>query len=685
MDETQERTPPVQIPAPADGFVGREAVLSHLDRTWRRRADRPPIVVLSGIGGVGKTTVAVRWLSDRRDWFPGGLLYTRLSEPGGDPVPTGEILFGFLATIGIPADTIPPHPGQRSAMFRAAVADRFVGILLDDAVSAAQVRALLPATASAMVVVTSRRQLTGLAMDGAELLDLAPLTPDDSRRLLGELVGTGRLAAEPDATGTIIEICGGLPLALGIIGARLRTRPLRSIAREANTYARHLGAGTRAPDDVREMQAVFDTSYAELPDRAARVYRACGLHPGPDVSVDALADVLGEPSAQVEDAVDALVAVNLLADAADDRVAQHDLLRRDARLRAERELEPADQAVVVRGFTRWYLTRAQAADDLIHPQRPRLGVTPPGKHGKAFPDRAAAVAWWRRDLRSIRAAVAEARRRQWDEELWQFCEASWGFFLHHRDYEPWLAMHTAGVAAAQRCDVPLVEARLRSQLGFAYAKLRRFDDAIAQNLIALRLGEQQAHGSTRATALAQLGRAARGQGDLPAALGYYQQAAQLQEHLGIPRGVALCRRRCGEVLAMLGRDEEAITELTAAATAMAELGDPVQHARAATAVATLRSRQGRHDEARRVLKEALRVVRDLDSPYYTAEVLSALGQAEQEAGHEEDGRRHRAEARELYVRLGDPRAGEIAKPAAATDGPGTAAGEAGERGLGSGR
>jgi tetratricopeptide (TPR) repeat protein len=679
-----DRQVPVQIPAPAHGFVGRDAALDLLDQAWQRRADRPPVVVLSGIGGVGKTTVAVRWLSDRRHRFSGGILYARLSEPGGDPVPTGEILFGFLATLGVPADAIPPHPVQRSAMFREAVAGRFVGILLDDAVSAGQVRALLPATASAMVVVTSRRQLTGLAMDGAELLDLAPLTPDDSRRLLGEVVGPERIAAEPDATATIIEICGGLPLALGIIGARLRARPLRSMAREANTYVRHLGAGSDAPDDVREVRAVFDTSYAELPGRAARVYRTCGLHPGPDVSVDALADVLGEPAGQIEDAVDALVAVNLLGDVADDRVAQHDLLRRDARLRAEQELEPADQAAVVRGFTRWYLTRAQAADDLIQPHRPRLGVTPPGRHRKAFPDRAAAVAWWRRDLRSIRAVVAEADRRRWDEELWQFCEASWGFFLHHRDYEPWLAMQAAGVAAAQRCDVPLVEARLRSQLGFAYAKLRRFEDAVAQNLIALRLGEQQAHGPTRATALSQLGRAVRGQGDLPGALEYYRQAAQLQEHLGIPRGVALCRRRCGEVLAKLGRDEEAITELTAAATAMAELGDPVQHARAATAVAMLCSRQGRHDEAQRVLTDALRVVRDLDSPYYTAEVLSALGQAEREAGHEEDGRRHRAEARELYVRLGDPRADEIAESAAATDRPGTAAGKSGDHGPGSG-
>ncbi|MEV6644774.1 tetratricopeptide repeat protein [Amycolatopsis sp. NPDC051371] len=684
MDDTQGRTPPVQIPAPVEGFVSREAVLDLLDRTWRRRVDRPPIVVLSGIGGVGKTTVAVRWLSDRRDRFPGGLLYARLSEPGGDPVPISEILFGFLVAIGVPADTIPPQSGQRSAVFRAAVEGRFVGILLDDAVSAGQVRALLPATASAMVVVTSRRQLGGLAMDGAELLDLAPLTPDASRRLLGEAAGPERVAAEPDAAGTIVEICGGLPLALGIIGARLRARPLRSLAREASAYARHLGAGSAAPDDVREVQAVFDTSYAALPDGAARVYRACGLHPGPDVSLDALADVLGEPSAHVEDAVDTLVSANLLADAANDRVAQHDLLRRDARLRAERELESADQAAVVRGFTRWYLARAQAADDLIHPQRPRLGVTPPGRHRKAFPDRAAAVAWWRRDLRSIHAVVTEADRRHWDEELWQFCEASWGFFLHHRDYEPWVAMHTAGVAAAQRCGVPLVEARLRSQLGFAYAKLRRFDEAVTQNSIALRLGEQQAHGPTRATALSQLGRAARGQGDFFAALGYYRRAAQLQEDLGIPRGVALCRRRCGEVLAKLGHDEEAITELTAAAKAMAELGDPIQHVRAATAAARLRSRQGRHDEARLVLVDALRVVRDLDSPYYTAEVLAVLGQVELEAGHGDDGRRHRAEARELYARLGDPRDGEIAEPAAAPDDPGAAAGKRDDRGPGSG-
>lgn len=666
MDEQVERSrtperegpgagPPFQLPAATGRLVGRDVTLTKLDELWDHRDVSRPLVVLDGMGGVGKTAVATHWLHLRRAGFPDGLLYANLSEADGSPVTPEDALHGFLTSLGLPAAEVPTGPGRRSAMFRAFTAERHLAILLDDAVSAAQVRALLPATSSVLVVVTSRRRLAGLGIDDATLITVEPLEPDASAELLRETIGRERLSAEPAAADLIIAACGGLPLALGVVAARLRARPLRRLEREANSYVRHLETADAVPEDVRDVQAVFDASYAELPGGAARLYRVCGLHPGPEVALETLADVLGFPLERIEDDVEALVGSNLLADADADRVTQHELLRRDARSRAEREDSSSDRRAIARGFVRWYLARAQLADTVIHPHRQRF-AQPDTAGSPTFGNRASALAWWRRELSTLRAAFAEADRNQWDEETWKFCEASWGFFLHHRDYEPWLSMNTAGVAAARRCAKPLVEARLRSQLAFAYAKLHRYDEAVSQNMTALRLSEQEGDGQTRATALSQLGRATRGQGDLPGALGFYRQSVALHEQLGNRRGVALGRRRCGEVLSELGQTGEASIELEASASLMDELGDANQHARAVMALADIRERDGRPGTAIEMLSAALAVVERLDSPYYTAEILASLGRIEGRHGRDEEARNHLARARELYARTRDPQA-----------------------------
>jgi tetratricopeptide (TPR) repeat protein len=655
------RVPAQLLPAPP-GLTSRDPELTALDDVWASRATHQPVVVLSGIGGVGKSAVALHWLHRTRDAFPDGQLYADLdgSNPQG-PAQPDEVLHGFLGTLGLEADNIPSGLAQRAAAFRSLTADRAMAMLLDDAASAAQVRPLLPAGSSVVVVVTSRWRLTSLASDSARFLEVHPLDPTESHQLLMERLGTTRVAAEPDAAAAIVETCAGLPLALSMVSARLQTRPRRTLAEEARTYRRHIRGGQRASGAGLSLQAVFDVSYEGLTPRAATVYRLCGLHPGPRLGIDALAHVLSSPRDDIEDDVDQLVESNLVTEADDGRYRQHDLLRQDSRRRAEREVTVPDRLSILRRFADWYLDNAIAADDAIHPQRPKLPHRQhtPGVTYRAFADRRAAEQWWKMEFPAVRVVFNEAREQCWDDLVWQFCEASWGFFLHHRDYQPWIVMNKAGISAAQRCGEQLAEARLRSQLGFAYAKLHRFDEAVAENVVALRLGELEGHDPTRATALAQLGRAARGQGDLAGALDFYRQAADLQARLGITRGVALCRRRSGEVLADLGRYDEAITELTGAAAAMADVGDVNQHARAVMMLATVHGRIGRVDHAVTLLLEALEVVRSLHSPYYTAEVLRNLGQLEQQRGHHVVARRYLAEARIFYTSVGDPRAADI--------------------------
>jgi tetratricopeptide (TPR) repeat protein len=637
---------PIQLPPPPPSLVGRQSELAHLDALREHRREYPRITVLTGVGGVGKTALAVHWLSTRRATFPDGVLYTSFAaDPAdGGPEPPDIALHGFLTALGVPAEDIPARTGQRAALFRAHTTGRTFALLLDNVVHAAQVRTLLPATPGAFALVTSRAQLSGLSLDGADIVPVEPLGGHAARALLVTRAGDGRLDADPAAAEDILRSCGGLPLRIAVVGARLRARPERSLAREIRGRA-------PAADPTR---TVFEASYDSLTPAAAQLYRLCGLLPGRHLALDALAHVLGVPVDALDGLADELIEANLLTEHGD-VVSQHDVVRDDARARGERATTQPERHALVRSFTHWYVVRALAADELIHPFRKHFADPVTG----IFADRDEALSWWRRDQQVIRAVTREAAARTWDTEVWQLSEASWGFFLHHRDYEPFLALTALGVGAARRCGLPLVEARLRSQLAFALEQLGRLAEAAAEHAVALEIGERENDGPTRATAVSWLARAARRRGDLHEALRLYQRSADVHAEIGRPRGVALARRRRGELLVELGRDEEAAVELTAAATTMAEVGDANQHARAVTALARLHERHGEYDAARTRLLGALDVVRALDSPFYTAEVLATLAELETRHDDVEEAREHRAEARLLYTRLGDPRAGEL--------------------------
>ncbi|WAL68227.1 tetratricopeptide repeat protein [Amycolatopsis cynarae] len=666
------RVTPAQLPAPPP-VSGRDRELEELDAFLKAQKGSPlPLVLITGPGGVGKTSLALSWLHRHRDEYRDGQLYVDLHAFGpGGPLSPDTALAWFLVALGVPPAEIPAELPERSALFRSVTAGLGLVILLDNAFSAAQVHPLLPASESALCVVTSRWRLAGLALSGRSV-ELEPFSIEESAGLLKNLVGEERTTAEPAAVRRVASACGGLPLALSTVAARLRTRGGRTFEQELRT----LTDGTRLlrldTADGRSLQAVFDASYAALTTVAADIYLVCGLHPGPDFRIEAVTAASSHSRDAVLDGLDQLVEANLLIEDATGRFHFHDLLREHARTRAERQLRPAARNDVLRAYVRWYLAATVEATGLVHPHRPGLlCVEPADSSGLRFDRPETAMAWLVAEQRSIRAVLLAADRHGWPSPVWRFCEALWGFFLHHRHYQEWIEIQRLGISAARRAGQPLAEARLHSQLGFAYAKLGRFDEAAAENEIALRLGEAHSDGPTVATALSQLGRAARGRKDLPAALRYFRQAAEIQETLGILRGVALCRRRAGDVLAELGRTDEAVIELTAAAHLMAELGDPIQHARTLMVLGSLRCDQGRHDQGIPLLHETLSSVRASGSPYYTAEILLALGKAEAGSGLPAAAD-HLAEARDLYQAAGDPRAAQASSLLAAVQDGGSA-------------
>ena len=222
---------PRELPPAVPGFTGRSAELRALTGLLDRCGEQAPgAVLISAIGGtagVGKTALAVHWAHQAAERFPDGQLYVNLRgyDPG-QPVPAADALAGFLRSLGVPGQDIPPEDDERAARYRSLLAGKRMLVVLDNAGSADQVRPLLPGTPACTVVVTSRDALAGLvARDGATRLDLDVLP----------LAGRGRPAADADrGAGGRRTRCGRragrpvLPAAAGAAGGgRARRQPAR--------------------------------------------------------------------------------------------------------------------------------------------------------------------------------------------------------------------------------------------------------------------------------------------------------------------------------------------------------------------------------------------------------------------------------------------------------------------------
>lgn len=269
---------PQQLPAAISCFAGRNAELQKLNALLnddRASAGTMVITAVDGMPGIGKSALAVYWAHQVASRFPDGQLYVNLRgfDPGGLPVSAAQAIGGFLDAFGIPAEKIPRSLDDQASVYRSQLAGRRVLVLLDNASDVEQVRPLLPGAPGCFVLVTSRNQLTGLIAEGAIPLTLDLPTDVEAQLLLERRLGPDRLAAEPWPARQMVDLCGRLPLALGIVGARAVTHPhfpLAVLAYELRSSRQTLDA-FEGGDPAASMRAVFSWSYQRLSPAAADV------------------------------------------------------------------------------------------------------------------------------------------------------------------------------------------------------------------------------------------------------------------------------------------------------------------------------------------------------------------------------------------------------------------------------
>ncbi|WP_181796739.1 AfsR/SARP family transcriptional regulator, partial [Streptomyces sp. WELS2] len=378
---------PAQLPAGIPDFTGRAAFVEELrDLLVSGQGGVMAVSSLTGIGGVGKTALAVQVAHQASDAFPDGQLYVDLRGASPHPAEPASVLGSFLRALGTPDPAIPDSAEERAALYRSLLRGRRTLVVLDNARDAAQVRPLLPGTPGSAALVTSRVRMLDLA--GARLVDLDIMSPQEGLALFARIVGEERVAAEPEAAREVIEACGRLPLAIRIAASRLAARRRWTVS----VLAAKLADERRRLDELRAgdlaVKATFELGYGQLEPAQARAFRLLGLADGPDISLAAAATLLDLPAEDAEDLLESLVDTSLLESAAPGRYHFHDLVRLYARACAERDEPPGEREAALSRLLDFHLataTRAYAAErpgdrlveHLHDPGRPGLSFTGP--------------------------------------------------------------------------------------------------------------------------------------------------------------------------------------------------------------------------------------------------------------------------------------------------------------------
>lgn len=647
---------PAQLPLDVPGFAGRAAELAQLHGLLPAgaAAERGGTVVISAIGGtagVGKTALAIRFAHQVAGRFPDGQLYVNLQGfgPAGPPVVPVAALGGLLQALGMAPEAIPADEPGQAALYRTLLAGRRVLVVLDNARDAGQVRPLLPASPGCLVIVTSRSDLTGLAVaEGARLLTLDMLDNGEAAELLAGRLGQDRLDREPGTAEKLASLCSGLPLALAIVAARAAARPALTLT---DVVGELLNAQSRLDaldtgDPATSVRAVFSWSYQQLTEPAARMFRLTGLHPFRDFTVDSAASLAGVAPPEARRLLDELIRSHLLSEHAHGRYSFHDLLRAYSKDLAD-GLDAADDLHQALGrLFDHYLTTAAAAMDWLYPaeahRRPRIGPAAAG-----FPGPQAALAWLDAERSNLVALTRCAAKQGWHSHVMQLAQTLDRYFQGGH-YTDGLAMHNYGREAARRAGDRGGEAHALRAIGLMHMRLGQTRQASQCLEQALDLYSHAGDRIGQARTLGNLALTETHVGHYRTGVRHYEQALSLFRQAGDTDGETIALANLGDVLRRLGRIHEANDHLRQGLTQAQKDGNRDSAAYILTNLGEVSQHSGHLEQAAERYRQALEVFCELGNLMGQATTLANLGTVCTELGQPEQAAAHHREALAIF-------------------------------------
>jgi DNA-binding SARP family transcriptional activator len=656
---------PRQLPADLPHFVAREEELSRLTGMLNTRPGEPVVIsAINGVGGVGKTALALRWAHRVADRFPDGQIYVNLRgfDSRAEPMRPLVVIRNVLLALGVSASELPSSEDALIARYRSMLADRRVLLLLDNARDVDQVRPLLPGGGGNLVLITSRNQLRGLVVrEGARPIALDMLDERGALDLLTARIGAARIAAESEAAARLIAQCAGLPLALGIVAARAAYDD--SLTELADELERER-LDALDVDDSTGVRTVFSWSLRSLSEDAARMFVLLGLHPGPDFAPAAAASLAGLPLARTRQLLGELVAGSLLHTDGNGRYALHDLVRDFVAERAA-GLPAEPKAEAVRRMLDHYLHTAHACwQQLQFNSAPVVTEPPaPGVLLEPVPDPDTAWARFAAEHWVLLSAVERTGPLGSDDFTWRVAFVMHGYLSRLGYMHEAMAGHRLGLAAAERlgdfdaqslmhrriaaalitfedydtsefhlreairCAQPggnvLAEAHLRRGLAFTYERQGRLAEAL--DVLAEVHPRMEGHSDSYEVGrhLAALGRAHQNVGEGARALELCLRAAEKfaeTEYNGQDEGPAGNFETLGDIYLALGRTAESVASYEQAMAVWRSMRGDTNVADGLVLLSVALIAAGQMGRARESLTEALQIVEESPDREYVQDL-----------------------------------------------------------------
>ena len=615
-----------------------------------------PIAFVAGAGGLGKTTLAIHAAHQLRDQFPDGQLYVDLLGATPQPLAPGDVLARFLRDLGVEGSKVPAGDEERAALYRTRITGRRILVVLDNARDNAQVKPLLPGSASCAVLVTTRNRTADLA--STRYVDLHVLDDDEALALFTRILDDGRAAAEPDATAELLVACAGLPLAIRICAARLAARRHWKI----DSMARRLRDERRRLDELKvgdlAVRASFQVSYDSLQrgDEVdpARAFRLLGLWNGPTIGLRAAAALVGAADeGAVADALEGLVDAHLLESPDADWYRFHDLLRFYATERAQAEEAGAEQAAAVQRVLRWYLHTADAAANIVAPHRYRIpdsgaaaGQSPPWL---ATVDEA--LRWYDSERANVIAATRQAARSGLHDVAWRLPTALYPLFNRRDNWADCITSHRLALDSARVHGDRQGEGWVLTNLGQALARVKdrealgHLEQALA---IRRELGDRDGAAQS-ALVMADAYLAIQGP---EVALEHFRRSLEMLREADMPHLLGICLNNLGEVYLELGQLDEAADCFRQAWEVASSVG-ALGQAHSLHNLGRVYLELGSPQEAIAGLRESLRLHESSGDVRGQAIAWNFLGQAHRDVGDVAAARESWQRAMAIYRQLGD--------------------------------
>ncbi|WP_105969507.1 AfsR/SARP family transcriptional regulator [Streptomyces geranii] len=646
------RPSPTQLPPDVADFMGRAAqtawATALLEEVRNPLRTAPPIGVISGRSGTGKTALAVHVGHRTAALFPDGQLFVDLRASDSEPVRTADALARLLRALGVDPETPTGDEEDLLGLYRTHIARRRVLLILDNAVNEALLRPLLPPGGGSAVLITSRRRL--VALEGAAHLDLGVPSEAEALELLARVAGPTRPALEPERAAEIVALCGRLPLAVRIAGARLAARPHWTPARLAS----RLRDERRRLDELQagdlEVRASLGLGYADLDPHEQRALRRLALMDLPDFAAWIAGPLLDVSEDDAEDAVEQLVDCHFVEVVGTDETGStryriHDLAREYARERCLADETREEQETAVRRLVDRWLGMARSAAAYGPGGASRfLPVTTTDRPAQAADGPAPRTepltyltgepaAWFAAEQRCLLVAVTHcAEYRMFDAARELAATLMAASVALYNQFDAWSRSHDVALEAVRRGGDVEGEARLLNGLGQLRLEQDRFDEAYAFFAAALRLFEERSVRTGCADALAGMGAARREQARFDEALTLLTSALDRYEEPADIASMAHVLYGLGSVYREQGRDDDAWEALSRAHRLYVTAWDRHGEALALRSLGLCRRAQGDLPRAESLLRQSLVIFEETDDIYGVMYASQSLAKVELRQG-----------------------------------------------------